>query len=64
MSKTFINTNWTERDYEVTNIVACIADEAPAPHFKESNGDELPSGIDMLYIEHQNSKRVEYWGYL
>ena len=38
----FRNKNWTKRDYEATNVVACEADNAP-------NENWVP--VDSAYIE-------------
>lgn len=57
--KTFRNTKYTKRDYEATNVIACQAVAAPAPHWVECSETVL-EGLFPLWIE--NGTR--YFGYL
>lgn len=45
---TFKNKNFTKRDYECTNVVYCIADQAPNENWIETTEDVKGS---QLYIE-------------
>lgn len=56
---TFRNANWTKRDYECTNVVACKAATAPSVNWEPCSGTVL-DGLTKLHSE----AGVEYWGYL
>ena len=60
----FRNKNFTKRDYECTNVVACLADSAPDENWIPTSHEELNamlrSPLQSLYIE----KNVQYYGYL
>lgn len=55
----FKNKNWTKRDYEVTNIVACVADAAPNDNYVPADESALEN---ISHIFTQNG--VQYYGYL
>lgn len=57
--KTFRNKNFTERDYECTNLVACRAETAPAGNWEECE-DSVLFGLTQLYIQ----AGVRYFGWL
>lgn len=57
--KTFKNINWKNRDYECTNLVACVAEVAPGVNWVECGADVIQP------LAHLYSQRgVQYWGYL
>lgn len=56
---TFKNKLFTKRDYECTNIVACVAEQAPSEHFVPADESVL-NGLTKLGIE----RDVAYYGYL
>lgn len=59
--KTFKNKNFTKRDYEATNVVACVADKAPNENWIESNNDIIAKmNLNKLWIENN----VQYYGWL
>jgi hypothetical protein len=60
--RTFRNTNFTRRDYEATNIVACVAETAPeTPDNRWQPADDaVLVGLTQLWIE----RGVRYYGYL
>jgi hypothetical protein len=60
---TFINKNFTKRDYECTNIVACRAERAPNENWVPCEESEL-AGLQQLWIETANGLRVTYYGHL
>lgn len=57
--KTFRNVNYTKRNYECTNIVACEAEQAPNANYEEC-GAEILNGLTRLHSEND----VRYYGYL
>lgn len=57
--KTFKNKNYTKRDYEATNIIACKALEAPNSNWIECD-ESILSNLTQLWI--QNG--VKYFGHL
>lgn len=59
MLKTFKNTNYTTRNYEVTNVVACQAPSAPGPQWVECD----PSTLDKLQQLWKQGDAT-YFGYL
>lgn len=62
----FRNMNFTERDYECTNIVSCLAPSVPqdgiewTPTTHEELNAMLRSPVRSLYIQ----AGVQYYGYL
>jgi hypothetical protein len=60
----YINKNYTKRDYEATNIVACetLGDELPDMnnYRKSIYGDILLAKLTPLYIQAD----IRYYGYL
>ena len=59
---TFRNRFYAKRDYESTNIIACVADECPpSPDGRwVPTDDAVLRGLLRLWIE----RDVEYYGYL
>lgn len=57
--KTFWNTKFTKRNYECTNIVACVATEAPAAHWQECDAGKI-SGLMQIEIV----RGVRYFGWM
>lgn len=57
--KTFKNANFTKRDYECTNIIACVAEKAPEGNWIECDDSVLQS-LTQLWIE----RGVAFYGYL
>jgi hypothetical protein len=57
--RAFRNINYTERDYECTNVVACVAKSAPDANY-EPCGDEVLEGLTPLWIQGD----VRYWGHM
>ena len=57
--QTFRNTKFTKRDYETTNIVACVADAAPGDNWELADGSAL-LGLEHLYTQ----AGVRYYGYI
>jgi hypothetical protein len=53
------NTRYATRNYECTNVVACVADKAPAPHWELST-HEILKNLTALWIENG----VRYYGHL
>lgn len=53
------NTKFTKRNYECTNIVACVAESAPASNY-EACSDDLLRGLTRLHT--QNG--ATFYGYL
>ena len=60
MTQAYINTKFVKRDYEATNIVACMAEKAPNENWEPSNRAETLKGLDYLWTENG----VQYYGYL
>lgn len=60
----FRNRHFTKRDYECTNVVACLAESAPNENYIPTTHEELNamlrSPVQPLYIE----GGVQYYGYL
>lgn len=59
---TFRNKNFVKRDYECTNVVACVADtapETPDDRWVETD-DSILAGLTQLWIE----RGVRYFGYM
>lgn len=61
------NTNWTKRDYECTNIVACVTrpdafhpDPKPTGDYWQPANETALTGLTKLH----RTAGVEYWGYL
>lgn len=56
----FINTKFTKRDYEATNVVACMAYVAPSPDWIPSERPQALKGLTHLWTV----AGVQYYGYL
>jgi hypothetical protein len=59
MTNVYRNTNWTKRDYETQNVVACVATEAPGANWTSAD-EEFLDGLTMLFRQSD----VFYYGYL
>lgn len=57
--KTYKNKNWKRRDYECTNVVACVAAAAPDDNWIECDASELER-LTPLWIE----RCVQYYGFM
>lgn len=59
----FKNTNFTKRDWEFTNIVACVSERAP--NFNWIPADEsILSNLTQIHIATENGREVRYFGHL
>lgn len=56
----FKNKFFTKRDYECTNVVACVADQNPDPSKWEAADESTLQGLTPLWIE----RGVRVYGYL
>lgn len=56
---TFKNKNFTKRNYECTNVIACVAAAAPDENYIESD-EAVLQGLTQLWIENG----VRYYGHL
>ena len=62
------NSNWTKRDYDCTNVVACEAPSkpdfgwngAPADYWTPTSREFLPNRLEEI----GSMKGVKFWGYL
>jgi len=54
------NKNFTKRDYECTNVVACMAEKNPNEQHYTKGSDADLNGLTQLWIE----GGVRYYGYL
>jgi hypothetical protein len=57
------NTRYAMRNYECTNVVACVADKKPSPQWAECSETEAETILEKLtplWIENG----VRYYGYL
>jgi len=68
--KRFMNKNFTRRDYECTNVVACIADVAPSADWIECDETRF-TGVNMCgrrfaepLMQLWTERGVQYWGWL
>lgn len=55
----FKNKNFTKRNYECTNIVACQAEQAPDENYVPAD-ESVVAGLTPLWIENG----VKYFGHL
>jgi hypothetical protein len=58
-TKTFLNTKFTKRDYECSNVVACQAETAPGPQWVECD-ESIIANLQKLWI----TDGVRYFGWL
>jgi len=56
--KTFRNKNFTKRDYECTNVIACQAETAPNENWIECD-ESILSGLTQLHV----TAGVRYFGH-
>lgn len=56
---TYRNVNFTRRDYDCTNIVACVAESAPDENYALADASIL---IGLTHLQTVNC--VRYYGYL
>ena len=59
MPEVFKHRRFTKRNYECTNIVACVAHMAPSEEYERADTSIL-TGLTKLWIE----SGVTYYGYL
>jgi hypothetical protein len=59
-TQVFVNQNFKKRDYECTNIVACVAEKAPDENYVPTDKPQALQGLTRLWIQ----GGVEYYGYL
>ena len=64
MAKTFKNKHFTKRDYECTNVVACIADQAPNENYIECCQDVITPSMTQLWIETIKGYETRFYGWL
>lgn len=57
--KTYRNTKFIKRDYECTNIVACVAAAAPESHWEQVDASAI-NGLTKLYTQ----AGVTYYGHI
>lgn len=63
--KTFKNKNFTKRDYEATNVVACKSIKAPNENWIEADDSVIEKmELNKLWIETSNGNDVHYFGWL
>jgi hypothetical protein len=58
-TKTFRNAAFTRRNYECTNLVACVAEVAPGPNWVECDPEAL-IGLTKFYCQ----GGVLFYGYM
>lgn len=58
-TKTFKNKNFTQRNYEKSNVIACVSETAPNENWIECD-ESILLGKNRLWIENG----VEYYGWL
>src|SRR5580692_8094028 len=51
MMQDFRNKHFTKRDYESTNIVACMAESAPDENWTPANEPQVLNGLTYLWTE-------------
>jgi hypothetical protein len=56
---TYRNTGYAKRDYETTNVVACVAEVAPGSNWEPAD-ESILSGLESLWVQ----DGVRYYGYL
>ena len=59
-TQVFVNQKFKKRDYECTNIVACVAEKAPDENYVPTDKPQALQGLTRLWIQ----GGVEYYGYL
>lgn len=59
MEMIYKNKNFTKRNYECTNIVACISNKAPNNNFIEAD-EKILDKLTHIYTQ----SGVQYFGYL
>lgn len=59
MEKTYRNINFTKRNYDCMNIVACVSHKAPNSNYVEDDKLIL-NGLDEIFRENG----VQYYGFL
>lgn len=62
--RAFRNRNYTSRDYEATNVVACVAKEAPSPDWEPCESSIL-NGLTQLDLRYSgNGGEFRRFGHL
>jgi len=57
--KVFLNSAFERRNYEVTNVVACLAEVAPGPQWVECD-ETILARLSPLWIQNN----VRYFGWI
>jgi len=57
--KVFKNKNYTKRDYEATNVIACISETPPNENWIEAD-EAILNGLNQLWTENN----IKFFGYL
>jgi hypothetical protein len=60
----FRNRNWTKRNYECTNVVACEADEAPTDNWVPVDPAYLDALLNRGGQQLEICAGVHYYGWL
>jgi len=60
----FRNKNFVKREYECTNIVACIAENPPNENYVETTHEELNGNLSSPLVPLWIENGVQYYGYL
>jgi hypothetical protein len=61
--KVYRNTQWKERNYECSNIVACVATQPPNDNYTEAD-PSLVENMQRLWIETINGNETAFYGWL
>ena len=61
--KPYRNTKWTKRDYECTNVAACVSTAPPTPDYQVVN-EEYLNGMQQLWVETINGHETRFYGWL
>jgi hypothetical protein len=61
--KFFKNTKFVKRDYEATNIAACLAESAPGPQWVECD-ESYVAKMNRLWTNVEGGITITYYGWL
>lgn len=61
--KIYRNTKFTTRNYECTNVAACVSLAPPTPDY-ELTTDEYLNGMQQLWVETINGNETAFYGWL
>lgn len=59
MTQIFKNKNFIKRDYECTNVVACISENAPNENYVPAE-EKILAGLTQLWVQ----DGVRYFGHM